>query len=140
MPAATGYIGVLKNSLVEFEGTDYANQMTRARLVPDTASQQIKTLVPDGSITDVDSPTYTFEIAGIQKDATGGLAKLLNDSAPGTLLDVVWEPLTAHAGQPHYEFQVRSQPVPIGGDQGAFAVFEVVLQVEGTPVRTDATS
>lgn len=134
MSAATNYLGVLKNSLVTFEGVDHANELTRARLVPDVPSQTIRTLVPDGSISDIDSATWTFEIAGIQKLATGGLLKLLNDSEPGTLLDVEWEPLKDVAGQPNYVFQVKSMPGPVGGDQGAFATFEMVLQVEGQPV------
>lgn len=140
MPAATNYLGVLRDSSVEIEGTDYANQMTRARLVPEVPSQTVRTLVPDGAINDVDSPAWTFEIAGIQKLATGGLLKLLNDSAPGTLLDVVWEPKTGVAGQPQYTFQVRSKPAPVGGDQGAFATFELVLEVEGDPVVADITT
>lgn len=133
MPAATNYLGVLKDSLFEVEGQDYANELTRVRLVPDVPTQTIRTLVPDGAISDVDSPSYTLEIAGIQKLATGGFLKLLNDSEPGTLLDVTWEPLTGVVGQPQYTFQVKSMPGPVGGDQGAFATFEMVLTVEGIP-------
>ncbi len=136
MPAATNYLGVLKDSLVTIEGVDYANQLTRARLVPDVPTQTIRTLVPDGAINDVDSAAWTFEIAGIQKLATGGLLKLLNESEPGALLDVVWEPLTDVVGQPQYVFQVRAMPGPVGGDQGAFATFEMVLTVEGSPLLT----
>lgn len=137
MPAATNYLGVLRDSLVELDGTDYANQMTRARLVPEVPTQTVRTLVPDGAINDVDSPAWTFEIAGIQKLATGGLLKKLNDANPGDLISVEWEPKTGVTGQPHYEFQVRAKPAPIGGDQGAFATFELVLEVEGEPVTTD---
>jgi len=135
MPAATNYLGVLKDSLFTVEGVDYANQLTRVRLVPDVPVQNVRTLVPDGNITDVDSAAWTLEIAGIQKLATGGLLKLLNDSEPGTLLDVEWEPLKDAVGQPNYVFQVKSMPGPVGGDQGAFATFEMVLQVEGQPVN-----
>lgn len=135
MPAATNYIGVLKDSEVLIEGTDYANQMTRSRLVPEVPTQTVRTLVPDGTINDVDSAAWTWEIAGIQKLATGGLLKLLNDSEPGALLDVVWQPVKDTVGQPQYTFTVRAKPGPIGGDQGAFAQFEMVLEVEGTPVE-----
>lgn len=134
MPAVTGHMGVLKNSEVVINGTDYANQLTRAKLVPDTPAQSLRTLVPDGTIVDTDSSSWTFEIAGIQKLATGGLAKLLNDTAAGTTLTVVWEPRSNVTGQPTYSFSVVSQPVPVGGDQGAFGTFEVVLQVIGSPV------
>lgn len=134
MPAATGYIGVLKDSSVEIAAVDYANQMTRARLVPEVPSQTIRTLVPDGAITDVDSAAWTFEIAGIQKLNTGGLAKALNDAEPGDILAVVWQPRKDVVGQPEYAFNVVAKPVPIGGDQGGFAVFEAVLEVVGAPV------
>jgi len=136
MTAITGHIGVMKNSLVEIEAVDYANQLTRARLVPDTPSQTTRVLVPDGTVTDVDSASWTFEIAGLQKQATGGLASVLNAATPGDLLDVVFEPSKSVSGQPHYVFQVVAKPVPIGGDQGNQATFEVVLEVIGQPVKT----
>lgn len=136
MTAMTGQIGVMKNSEVEIEGVDYANQLTRARLVPDAPSTTVRTLVPDGAITDTDSASWTFELAGLQKQATGGLASVLNAATPGDLLDVVFEPRKDVAGQAHYVFQVVAKPVPIGGDQGAQALFEVVLEVIGNPVKT----
>ncbi len=140
MPAVTGHIGVLKDSLIEVEGVDYANQLTRSRLVPETPSQTVRTLVPDGAVTDTDSASWTWEIAGLQKYATGGLAKLLNESAPGATLDVVWEPRAGVVGQPSYAFTVVTKSVPVGGDQGAFATFEAVLEVQGSPVITTISS
>lgn len=136
MPAVTGHLGVMKNHLVEIDTVDYANQLTRARLVPDAPTQTTRTLVPDGTITDVDSASWTFEIAGVQKHITGGLAAALNAATPGDVLDVVWEPQKAVVGQPHYEFSVVAKPVPVGGDQGAQATFEIVLEVLGAPVVT----
>lgn len=140
MPAVTGHIGVLKDSLVEIEGTDYANQLTRALLTPDTPSQTTRTLVPDGAVTDTDSASWTFGLAGLQKFATGGLARVLNAASPGDLLDVVFEPRAGVVGQPHYEFQVVAKPVPVGGDQGNQATFEIVLEVIGQPTESDISS
>ncbi len=140
MPAVTGHIGVLKSSEVLINGTDYANQLTRARLVPETPSQSLRTLVPDGTITDTDSASWTFEIAGIQKHATGGLAALLNAAEAGEILEVEWEPRKGVVGQPHYVFEVVAKAVPIGGDQGAFGTFEVTLDVVGAPVQTAISS
>ncbi len=137
MAAVTGHIGVLKDSLVEIEGVDYANQLTRARLVPDVPTQTLRTLVPDGTITDVDNAAWTFEIAGVQKTATGGLVKVLNAAVPGTLLDVEWEPRKGVTGQANYTFQIVAKPVTVGGDQGNQATFEAVLEVIGSPVVTD---
>lgn len=136
MAAMSGQIGVMKNSLVSFAGTDYANQLTRARLVPEAPSSTLRTLVPDGAITDVDSAVWTFEIAGLQKHATGGLAAVLNAATPGDLLAVIFEPAKAVTTQPHYVFTVVAKPVPAGGDQGGQAVFEIVLDVIGQPVKT----
>jgi hypothetical protein len=133
MPAVTNHMGVLKNSEILVNGTDYANQMTRSRLTPDTPSQQLRTLVPDGTITDTDSASWVWEIAGIQKYATGGLAKLLNDATPGDLLTIVWEPRKDVTGQPTISFTVVAKPVTVGGDQGGFATFEAVLEVVGSP-------
>ncbi len=133
MPVVSAHMGVLKNSLITVNGTDYANQLTRSRLTPDTPSQQLRTLVPDGTITDTDSASWVWEIAGIQKYATGGLAKLLNDATPGDLLTVVWQPRKAITGQPNNSFTVVAKPVTVGGDQGAFATFEAVLEVVGSP-------
>lgn len=136
MPAATALLGVLKNSLVEIDSVDYANQLTRARLVPETPSQTLRTLVPDGAITDVDSPAWTFELAGVQKQATGGLASVLNAATAGDQLAIVWQPVKDTVGQPEYTFTVVAKPVPVGGDQGAFATFEIVLEVIGQPAKT----
>ncbi len=133
MVAVTGHIGVLRDMTVEIEAVDYANQLTRARLVPDTPEQVLRTLVPDGAISDTDSSVWTFELAGVQKTAAGGLLKLLNESAPGALLDVEFIPKNG-TGNATYTFTVSAKPVPIGGDQGNQATFEVVLAVQGSPV------
>ncbi len=140
MPAVTGHIGVLKDSLVEVEGVDYANQLTRSRLVPETPSQTVRTLVPDGAVTDTDSASWTWEIAGLQKYATGGLTELLLNASPGDILEVVYEPRRGVVGQPHYEFSVVVKPTTIGGDQGAFSQFELSLEVQGEPVKTTISS
>ncbi len=132
----TNYIGVMKDSLVEVEGVDYANQLTRARAVPDVPVQTQRVLIPNGTLNDVDSAAWTFEVAMVQKLAAGGFAQVLNDATPGDLLDVVFEPVRDVPGQPHYEFQIRAMPVPVGGDQGAFAVSEVTFTIEGTPTKT----
>ncbi len=133
MSVVTGHVGVLKNSLVEIESVDYANQLTRARLVPDTPQQVTRTLVPDGAIVDVDSAAWTFEIAIVQKLASGGLVKALLDATPGDELEVVYVPKKVN-GEPQATFTVIAQPVPIGGDQGAQAISEVTLAVQGQPV------
>ena len=48
----TTYTGAvfLKNAMVKFASTDFANQCTKARLVPDVPSTTVRTLVPDGRL------------------------------------------------------------------------------------------
>jgi hypothetical protein len=131
MPAPTGTI-TYKNALVTINSVEYANQATRARLVPDTPIQTMRTLVPDGVIQDVDSTTWTFELAGAQIWTTGGLADALNDAA-GTEVDVVLQ-LKAGVGQPTATFSIIALPVPFGGDQGQILPFEASFPVVGAPV------
>jgi hypothetical protein len=131
MPAPSGVI-VYKNASVEIDSVEYANQNTRARLVPDTPIQTMRTLVPDGVIQDVDSSVWTFELAGAQIWSTGGLAKALNDNA-GEQLDVVLQPKLG-TGQPTATFTIIALPVPFGGDQGQILPFEASFPVVGAPV------
>ena len=132
MAAATGAI-VYKDALVTIATVEYANQVTKARLVPDVPIQTVRTLVPDGVVQDVDSPVWTFELAGLQINATGGLAKALRDAAPGSSLAVVLQPKVG-SSQPKATFTVMAVPAPFGGDQGSFLMMEMVLPVVGAPV------
>lgn len=131
MPAPSGVI-TYKNASIEIDSVEYNNQGTRARLVPDTPIQTMRTLVPDGVIQDVDSTTWTFEVAGAQIWSTGGLAKALND-ANGQQLDVVLQ-LKNGTGQPVATFTIIALPVPFGGDQGQILPFEASFPVVGQPV------
>jgi hypothetical protein len=132
MTAATG-AHVYKNALVSLEGTDYANQCRIARLDPDTPIQTYRTLVPDGVVQDVDSPVWTFAVAGLQINVAGGLAKALRDATPGDQLDIVLQPKLG-SGQAQATFTVIALPVPFGGEQGAYLTFETALPVLGQPV------
>lgn len=132
MTAVTG-VYVMRDSSIEIDSVEYANQMTRGRLVPETPIQTKRTLVPDGAVSDVDSPAWTFEIAALQKNGTGGLAKALRDAEPGDELVVVYAPKDG-LSQPMATFTVLAIPVPFGGDQGSWADFETVLPVIGQPV------
>lgn len=131
MPAPTGTI-LYKNASIDIDGTEFANQNNRARLVPDTPIQTMRTLVPDGVIQDVDSTVWTFELAGAQIWSTGGLAKFLNDNA-GADVEVVLQPKLG-TGQPTATFTMIAMPVPFGGDQGQILPFEQSFPVKGQPV------
>mgnify|MGYP000846216164 CR=1 FL=1 len=123
---------VIRDCTITVEGTDYANQVTKARLVPETPIQTLRTLVPDGIVQDVDSSSWTLELAGIQDWVNAqGLADALNDNK-GLEVDIVLTPRNG-TGKPKATFVAIAMPVPFGGEQGQFATFDVTLPVVGQP-------
>lgn len=131
MPAPTG-AHVYKNALVTVDDVQYANQVTRARLVPDTPIQTVRTLVPDGVVQDVDSTVWVFELSGLQINIASGLAKALRDAA-GTEIEVVLQPKVG-LSQPTATFTILALPGEFGGEQGSFLTTEMELPVVGAPV------
>ncbi|MCT2277993.1 phage tail protein [Micromonospora chalcea] len=131
MSAAPG-AHVIKNAVVTVDGVEYANQVSKARLVPDQPVQTMRTLVPDGVVQDVDSPVWTFELSGLQINVAGGLAKALRD-ANGGEVDVVLQP-RAGSGQATATFTVLALMPEFGGNQGEWATQELSLPVQGQPV------
>lgn len=123
---------VLKDALLTLGGTDFANQVNSATLTPDSNVQSMRTLVPDGQISDIDSAQWVFSLKGIQDGEDGGLAAYLAENA-GTYVDAVYAPRKG-TGLTEWTFSVLCLPVPIGGDQGVYAVTEVELPVQGQPV------
>lgn len=121
---------VLKDTECTFDGTDYANQLSKVRFVPETPMQQMRTLVPDGIVSDVDSAVWTLELSGIQDMVSAqGFARYLNDNA-GTTVTVVYTPKPAG---PSLTAEVILISVPFGGEQGSFTTFDVTLPVVGSP-------
>lgn len=121
---------VMKNCLVKFGATEYTNQVQKARLVPEVNIQTIKTLVPDGVIQDVDTPTWTFEMTAIQDYvASQGLARYLLDNS-GTSVVVTLEPIKDGAT---WTFTAILVPGEVGGEQGGYATIEVTMPVLGQP-------
>ncbi len=133
MPAPVNTF-VMRDALVTVDEVEYANQAWRARLVPTVPTVEQRTLVPDGTIVDVDNPLWTFELTIAQINKTGGLAKVLRDAAPGTELEIDLVPHDTGAGSPTATFTVKSMPTPFGGTQGELANNEIVLPVVGSPV------
>jgi hypothetical protein len=134
MPAVDGAY-VLKNAVVTIDSVEYANQARIARLVPDQPTQTYRTLVPDGTVTDVDSPAWTFELTGLQVNKTGGLAKALRALAVGEQVDVTLAPRDL-VGDDQADFTIVAMMPQFGGEQGSFAEIELVFGVVGQPVFT----
>lgn len=125
---------VMRNAVVTFGATDYANQVSKARFVPDTPIQTMRTLVPDGIVQDIDSTAWTLELSGIQ-DLTEaqGLARYLFDNS-GDTVAVEVEP---KSGGVSVTANVIIVPTELGGEQGDWAQFEIELPVIGQPTLTD---
>jgi hypothetical protein len=131
MAAPTGAY-VMRDAIVTIATVAYANQCTRAALVPDQPSNTLKTLVPDGIVQDVDTPAWTLQIEGIQDHETGGLAKALT-AASGTQVALVLEP-NQGAGKTQAACTIVAKAVEFGGTQGEWATFTAELPVIGQPV------
>lgn len=128
---------VMKDSIVSIEGTDFASQVTKVRLVPDQPVQQMRVLEPSGTITDVDTPIWTCELAGIQDQGSGSLGAALRSNA-GTLLTFIVQPKTG-TGQDVATFEAMAMHVPFGGEQGAWRTFDITLPVDGEPTFSQST-
>jgi len=122
---------VNRNALFTLGGTSFANQVWKIRVVPDTPFQQQRTLVPDGTISDVDSATWTMEIEGLQDYESGGLAAYLNTNA-GTQVAFAFAPVNT-AGKKKITGTVVVIAPPVGGEQGEFAQMELELPLIGQP-------
>jgi hypothetical protein len=133
--AVVAGVYVVRDAVVTIDSVEYANQVTSARLVPETPIQTVRTLVPDGAITDVDSTVWTFELTAVQKNNTGGLVKALRALDSGEQVAVVLTPKDL-AGEDTAAFTIMALPAPFGGAQGAFPTAELVFPVVGQPVFT----
>lgn len=133
MPAPANTF-VMRDALVTLDDVEYANQCWVARLVPTVNTISQPTLVPDGTIVDVDNAVWTCELTFAQINKTGGLAKVLRDAAPGTEMEIVLVPHDTGAGSPRATATIKTLPGPFGGTQGELANNEMVLPVVGSPV------
>lgn len=124
---------VIKDLLLTVDGDDYSNQVTKVLLTPDQNIQTLKTGVPDGAITDSDSPTWTCALSGINDDGTGSLGHALRVAyAAGTDLDCVYQPKNA-TGQDKATFTIRPNALPFGGEVGSFHLMDLTIPVVGEP-------
>lgn len=138
MTAAAGGF-VIKDALVSFgpvggPEVDYTNQLDTATLTPEQATQTKKTLVPDGTLQDVDNATWSLTLAGIQDYvAARGFARYLLDHV-GAKAQFTVEPIADGVGMTGI---CVVKAVPFGGETGNWAEFSVELPVIGQPVVVD---
>jgi hypothetical protein len=122
----------MKYAVVEIDDVDYAEDATTALRTGDAPTQTLRTLVPDGAVTDTDTPVYSFQLAGAQ----GGTLWAALYAAQGTVVDVV---LQAEFGvgktTETFSVLVPLGSVPFGGQQGGFRVFDITMPVQGAVVK-----
>lgn len=129
-PSANAF--VLRGGTVTIGGTDYSNEVYKARLVPEVNVQTQRTFDPTGTFTDIDTPVWTLELTGLQsKSASAGLSDYLTDHYGESVTFV----LTPRTGGVSASGSFIALPTEFGGTQGETANFELELQVSGQPVR-----
>lgn len=125
---------VVKNSTCTFGAGDYAIQLNKARLVPDTPVQTMRTLVPAGIVQDVDDPVWTLELGGVQDwTIAQGLSRYLFDHHGEEVVVV----LTPKSGGVSATATVLAMATEFGGEQGEWATIDLELPVQGQPEFDD---
>lgn len=122
-------VGVLRHSLLDLDGTEFQDECTKIELVADQPSQTVRTLVPTGIITDVDSVSWQLNIEALSDVESGGLAAYLNANA-GTEVAFEYAPRNT-TGAVKYSGNVFVKAAGAGGSQGEFATLSVELMVNG---------
>lgn len=120
---------VFRNPVLTVEATSYTNNVSKARLVPETPEQRYDTLDPTGQIVDYGNTSWTLELAGIQ----GALAEALWTATPGDELEVVLQTKPG-TGQRKATFTIIAKPVPFGGEVNTMLTFDETFAVQGAPV------
>jgi hypothetical protein len=124
--------GLMKYAVVKIDATDYASTATTALLSGEAPVQTLRTLVPNGVITDTDTAAYTFQIAGAQ--GTTLYSHLI--ATQGTTVACIFQ-AEFGTGKTLATFSaVVPAGLPLGGQQGQFRTFEITLPVVGAPVFT----
>lgn len=124
--------GLFKYAVVEIDTVEYAEWATTALLTGDAPVQQLRTLVPDGVITDTDSAVYSFQLAGVQGSPL--YAALL--AAEGAAVDVVFQ-AEFGVGKAVRTFTATvPEGLAFGGQQGAWRTFDITMPVTGVPAKS----
>jgi hypothetical protein len=136
MAYARRYV-IRQGAVFKLGGVDYSAQVTKARLVPDTSVQTLKTF--SGVDQDKDTTTWTLELAGHQDRGTGSLGLALDTaSAAGTPVTFCIIPASG-TGQDQVTGSVLPVPMEFGGEVGSWKSFELTLNVVDQPTFSQTT-
>lgn len=129
---------VFRNPTITIATVAYSNQVNKARLVPDTPIQTMRTF--SGVDQDRDTTSWTFEMSGHQDRGSGGLADALDDAAAaGVAIEVIVEAAAAD-GNDMATFDIIPVPVEFGGEQGQWKLFDAEFAVVDQPVFAQTTT
>jgi hypothetical protein len=127
---------VFRNPIVTIDDVVYSGQLTKARLVPDTPTQVMRTFA--GVDKDADVPSWTLELAGHQDRGTGGLAAAIDAAVTaGDAVEIVIQAKTG-SGQDVATCNFIPVPVEFGGESGDWKMFDQTFEVEDQPVFTQS--
>lgn len=130
---------VIKNHSFKMDGVDYSNQLQKVRFVPSQEVQTYKIAVPDGNVTDIDTPTWVLELGGIQDFGTGSLGKALRDLGVDGEAEVEYQP-KAGIGQDLVTATIKGAAIPMGGSAGEVRQFDSTFGVVGEPVPSQSVA
>lgn len=123
---------VFRNPIVTIDSVEYTDQCSKARLVPDTPTQVMRTF--GGVDKDRDSTSWTLELAGHQDRGAGGLAAALDAAAAAGAPIEVEIQAKPGAGQDMATATIVPVPVEFGGEAGSWKLFEQTFEVVDEPV------
>lgn len=121
--------GKQRYALVSIDDVDYAGDVHTAVMPPAESNvETYTTLAPSGNVVDEGTPSYTFQLVGLQGSALW--AALL--AAEGTVVDVEFQ-AEAGVGKAVRTFSmlVPTGAMPLGGEEGTWREFDVTFQVQG---------
>jgi hypothetical protein len=127
---------VFRNPIVTIDDVVYTSQCTKARLVPDTPTQVMRTF--GGVDKDRDTPSWTLELAGHQDRGAGGLAAAIDAAVTaGDAIEIIIQAKPG-SGQDTATCNFIPVPVEFGGESGEWKLFDQTFEVEDQPVFTQS--
>lgn len=123
---------VIRNPAVfKVGGTDYSAQVNKARLVPDTPVQTMRTFT--GVDKDRDTTSWTLEVSGHQDRSAGSLGAALDTAAAaGTAVTFCIQPRVG-TGLDQVTGTFVPTPMEFGGEAGSWKTFEQTFEVVDQP-------
>lgn len=129
---------VFRNPIVTIDNVAYTDQVSKARLVPDTPTQ---TMVTFGGVDkDRGTTSWTLELAGHQDRGSGGLVAALDDAADDGVPIEVEIQAKPGAGQDMATVTFVPVPVEFGGEAGDWKQFDQTFEVIDQPTFAQSVS